>query len=88
MSKPANAHIEATKHLSRCFAGSTDFSITYKQGGSRFPAFSDDNWGNNLDNGRFTSSHIMMLANAAIIFKVEVQGLTAQSTMEAELMWR
>ena len=39
MSKPAKAHMGATKHLLRYLAGFTDFSITYKQGGSRLAAF-------------------------------------------------
>ena len=85
MSKPAKAHMRTAKHLLRYLAGSTDFSITYKQGSFRLAAFSDANWGNNPDNGRSTSSYIVMLANAPISFKVGLQGLTAQSTMEAEL---
>ena len=75
----------AAKHLLRYLAGSTDFSITYKQGGFRLTAFSDANWGNDPDNGRSTSSYIVMLANAPISFKMGLQGLTAQSTMEADL---
>ena len=86
MSKPAKTHIGATKHLLRYLAGSTDFSITYKQGGFRVAACSDANCGNNPDNGRSTSSYIVMLANAQIGFKVGLQGLTAQSTMEADLV--
>ena len=73
ISKPAKAHMGAAKHLLRYLAGSTDFSITYKQGG-------------NPNRGRSTSSYIVMLANAPISFKVGLQGLTAQSTMEAELV--
>ena len=73
-------------HLLCYLAGPTEFSITYKQGGFRLAAFSDANWGNNFDNGRSTSSYIVMLANAPISFKVGLQGLTAQSTMETELV--
>ena len=36
--------------------------------------------------GRSTSSYIVTVANAPIIFKVELQGLTAQPTMGAELV--
>ena len=86
MSKPAKADMETAKHLLRYLAGSTDFSIIYKQGGFRLAAFSDANWGNNPDNGRSTSSYIMMLANALISSKAGLQGLTAQSTMKAELV--
>ena len=70
MPKPAKAHMGAAKHLLRYLAGSTDFSITYKQGGFRLVTFSDANWGNNPDNGWSTSSYIVMLANAPISFKV------------------
>ena len=49
-------------------------------------AFSDANWGNNPDNGKSMSSYVVSLANAPVSFKVGLQGLTAQSTMEAELV--
>ena len=45
MSKPAKAHMGAAKHLLRYLVGSTDFFITYKQGGYRLASFSDANWG-------------------------------------------
>ena len=86
MSKPAKAHIGATKHLLHSLAGFADFSITYKQGGFRLAAFSDTNWGNNPDNGKCASSYIVMLVNASINFRVGLQGPTAQFTMEAELV--
>ena len=76
----------AANHLLRFLVGSTDFFIIYKQGGFKLAAFSDANWGNNPDNGKSTSSYIVMLANGPITFKVGLQGLTAQSTMEAELV--
>ena len=52
----------------------------------RLVAFSDANWGNNPDKSRSTSSYIMMLPTTPISFKVGLQGLTAQSTMNAELV--
>ena len=87
MSKSAKAHMGAAKHLFRYLAGSTDFSIiTYKRGGFRLAVFSDVNWGSSSGNGRSTPSYIVTLANAPIIFKVELQRLTTQSTMESELV--
>ena len=74
------------KYLLRYLAGSADFSITYKQGGFRLAVFSDSNWGISPINGRFTSSYIVMLSNAQISFKVGLQKLTVQSTMETELV--
>ena len=86
MSKPSKADMGAAKHLLRYLAGSADFFITYRQGGFKLAALPDENWGNNPDNAKSTSSNIVMLANAPIIFEVGSQGLTAQSTMEAELV--
>ena len=41
MPKPSKAHMGAAKHLLRYLAGSTCFSIIYKQGGLKLAAFSD-----------------------------------------------
>ena len=86
MSKPSKAHMAAAKHLLRYLAETTNFAITYKRGGFKLTAFSDANWGNNPDNGKSTSSYTAFLSNGPVSFKVGLQGLTAQSTMEAELV--
>ena len=83
---PAKTQLGAEVHLLRYLVGSTDFFIAYKQGNFRVASFSDAYWGNNPDNGWSTSSYIVMLANAPISFKVGLQGLTAPSSMEAELV--
>ena len=80
-SKPCKAHMGATKHMLRYLAGSTDLSITYKQGGFEFTAFYDANWGANPDTGKSTLPYIVMLFNGQISFKMVIQELTAQSTM-------
>ena len=86
ISKPSKAHIAAAKHLLRYLAGTIDFAITYKQSGFKLTEFSDANWGNNPDNGKSMSSYVVFRANAPVSFKVGMQGLTGQSTMEAELV--
>ena len=86
MSTPSKANMEAATALLRYLDGSTDFSITYKQGGFKLKTFSDANWGANPNNGKSTSSYIIMLSNDPIGFKVGIQGLTPQSTMEAKLV--
>ena len=85
MSKPSEAHMRAAKHLLRYLTGSTDFSITYKQGGFKLTAFSDANWGANPDSEK-SISNIIILSNGPISFKVGIQGLTAQPTLEAKLV--
>ena len=62
-----------------------DFTITYKPGSVKLTAFLDANLGNNSDNGKSTFSYLVFLTDAPISFKVGLQGLTAQSAMEAEL---
>ena len=86
MSKTSKAHLAAAKHLLRYLAGTTNFAITHKRGGFKLTAFFDANWGNNPDNGKSTSSYIAFYSNGPVSFKVGLQGLTAQSTMEAELV--
>ena len=86
MSNPSEAHMGAAKHLLRCLAGSIDFNITYRKGGFNLTTFSDVNWCSNPDNGKSTSSYVVIMCNKPVSFKVGIQGLTAQSTMEAELV--
>ena len=69
MSRPAKVHMGAAKHLLRCLARTTDFTIVYKKGGSKLTAFSDSNRGNHPDNGKSTSCYIMMLSRAPVSFK-------------------
>ena len=75
-----------TKHLLRYLAGTTNFATTLKRGGFKLTAFSDANWGNNPDNGKSTSSYIVILSDGPVSFEVGLQGLTAQSNTEAELV--
>ena len=85
MSKPSNAHMGEGKHVLRYLAGTINFDVTYKKGGFTLTAFSDANWANNLENVKSLSSYIMMMSNGPVSLKVGLQGITAQSTMEAEL---
>ena len=86
MSKPSKAHMAAAKRLLCYLAGATDFAITYKQGGFKLTAFVDAYWGNNRDNRKSMSSYLVFFSNALVSFNVGLQGLTAQSTIEAELV--
>ena len=86
MSKPSKVHMRAAKHLLLFLAGSTDFSVIYKQGGFQPTVFYDANWRANPENGKSTSSYIIMLSNGPISFKLGIQRLTTQSTIEGELV--
>ena len=86
MSKPSKAHMRVAKHVLRYWAGSVNFPITYKRGGFKLTTYTDANWGGNPNNGKSTSSYIVMLANGPISFKVGLQSLSAQSTMKAKVI--
>ena len=86
MAKPSKVHMVAAKHTLRYPAGTTNFSFTYKKGGFKLPTFSDSNWANTPDNGRSSSSYVTMLANAPMSIRSGLQGTTAMSTMEMELV--
>ena len=77
ISKPSKAQMGTAKHALLYLAGSANFPITYKRGDFKLTTYTNTNWGRNPDNGKSTSSYIMMLANGPISFKV------SQSTMEA-----
>ena len=84
-SNPSKAHMGSAKHLLRYLAGSIDFDLTYKIGRFKLTALSDTNWGINPDNGKSTSSYVMMMCIGPVSFKVGNKGLTAQSMIEVEL---
>ena len=86
MAKLSMKHMVAAKRTLRHLARTTDFSITYKRGGFKLAAFSDSNWANNPDNGESTASCLTILANAPLSFMSGLQGPTAMSIMEAELV--
>ena len=69
--KSSQSYMAATKHLRRYLAGTTDFTVRYKQGGFNLTTFSDANWGNNLDNGNSRSPYLVFLASAPINFNVK-----------------
>ena len=47
MSKPSKSCLAALKRLLRHPAGTTNFSVVYKNGGFNLKAYSNANWGNN-----------------------------------------
>ena len=69
----------AAKHILRYMAGTTEFTIVYKNGGFKLSTFWDSNWGNNPYNGKSTSCYIMMFSRAPVSLKSGVQSLTAMS---------
>ena len=86
MPNSSKAHMGAAKRLLLYLIGSVNLSVTYKRGGSKLAVYSNVNWGSNLDNSKSTSLFIVMLTDGPLSFKVSLQSLTTQPTMEMEFM--
>ena len=61
-------------------------TITYKTGCFEMTGCCNASWGNNPDNGKSTPGYLFMLAGGLLSFKTALQNVTAQSTLEAELI--
>ena len=86
MSKPSKLHMTAAKHLLRYLKEKMGLAITHKTGRFKMTGYCDASWGNNPDNGKSTSGYLFMLAGGPLSFKTALQNVTAQSTLEAELI--
>ena len=82
-SKPARVHITAAKHLLRYLKGIPDLRIEYTTGNFRLKEYCDASWGANPDNRRWTSGYLFFLSGELVSFKLTLQKLTAQSTLES-----
>ena len=86
MSKPSKLHMTAAKHLLRYLKGNMSLALTYRTGCFQLTGFCDASWENNPDNGKSTSGYLFMMAGGPLSLKTALQSVTAQSTMEAELI--
>ena len=86
MSKPSKLHTTAAKHLLSCLKGDMGLVITHKTRYLKMTGYCDASWGNNPDNGMSTSGYLFMLVGGSLSFKTALQNVTAQSTLEAELI--
>ena len=86
MSKPSKLHMTSAKHLLCYLKGNIGLAITLKTGCFEMKGYCDASWGNNPDNGKSTSGYLFMLAGGPPSFTTALQNVTAQSTLEAEVI--
>ena len=91
MSKPSKLHNTAEKHTAkkhplRYLKGDMGLAITYKTGCFEMTGYCDASWGNNPDNGKSPSGYWFMLAGGPLSSTTALQSVTAQSTLEGELV--
>ncbi|UYV65505.1 hypothetical protein LAZ67_3004542, partial [Cordylochernes scorpioides] len=83
-SKYTRKHWVAAKRILRYLKSSEHLGITYRRTGEQLCAYSDADWGTNLEDRKSTSGYVVMFAGAPILWRSSKQTVTALSTMEAE----
>lgn len=83
-SDPGEGHWVLAKRVLRYLKGTMDYGIKYEKTGSKLNAYSDSDWGGDIEDRRSYSGSVLTLAGGAISWKSQKQQTTALSTMEAE----
>lgn len=86
--KPKLAHWNAVKRVIRYLKEQPDLGIVYQGNGNEneLIAFSDSDYGGNLDTRHSTSGYLILFNCGPVIWKSQKQKTIAQSTTEAEFI--
>lgn len=81
----SNEHWQAVKRIFRYLKGTTDHKLIYQVNGNpNMHAFSDADWGSEVDDRRSCSGYVLKMSNAAISWASKRQSIVALSSTEAE----
>nr|CAI72292.1 putative polyprotein [Phytophthora infestans] len=90
---PGTQHWKAAIRVLQYLKSTRHHGIVYKSGTSGFgtqavkaEAFTDADWGSNIDDRRSVSGVMVMIGNAPVVFKSKYQRTVALSSAEAEYM--
>jgi hypothetical protein len=87
MEHPVETHMMAAKRILRYLKGTMELGILYKKGESRkLLAYSDSDYGGDIDDRKSTSSYVFMLGSGAIAWSSRKQPIVTLSTTEAEFI--
>jgi hypothetical protein len=83
---PGSMHWVAVKRILRYLKGTSELGILYNSDTMEndLCAYSDADWGGNIDDRRSTSGYVFLLANGPITWKSQKQQTVALSSTEAE----
>lgn len=85
MHSPTELHWTALKRVLRYLKNSIFHGLFLRKGESlQLTAFSDSDWGGNLDNGRSTTGYVLYIGPNAISWKSSRQKSVSRSSTEAE----
>ena len=85
-SRPSSLHTGVAKLVLRYLKGCPDVVITYRKGKSLLVGYGDASFATDPDTQKSTTGYIFMMGGAPVSFRTVTQTLTAQSTVEAELI--
>ena len=84
---PSRHNWTGVKHILQYLKGTIQFGITYtKQSSGECMAYSDPDWGRNLDDCKSTSGYLFAISGGPVSWKSKKQSSVALSTAEAEYM--
>lgn len=83
---PAKTHWTAAKGVLRYLAGTKDFGITYRGGGSALLTHADADWAGDRDERRSTTGYCVSVAGGLISWCSKLQPTISLSSTEAEYM--
>ncbi len=84
---PSKHHWTGVKHILRYLKGTIQHGITYtKQSSGECVAYSDADWGRDLDDRKSTSGYLFVISGGPVSWKSKKQSSVALSTAEAEYM--
>ncbi len=82
---PSKHHWTGVKHILRYLKGTIQHGITYtKQSSGECVAYSDADWGRDLDDRKSTSGYLFVISGGPVSWKSKKQSSVALSTAEAE----
>ncbi|OWY90505.1 polyprotein [Phytophthora megakarya] len=88
LDNPGLEHWRAAIRVLRYLKTTREFGIVYDRGsgGIKAEAYTDADWGSNIDDRRSVSGVLVMIGNAPVVFKSKFQRTVALSSAEAEYM--
>jgi hypothetical protein len=87
MEHPVETHLMAAKRIMRYIRGTTELGIWYKKGKqAELIAYSDSDYGGDMDDRKSTSGYVFMLGSGAVSWSSRKQPIVTLSTTEAEFI--
>ena len=88
LENPGQQHWKAAIRVLRYLKTTRDYGVTYDGSSSEVTAtaYTDANWGGNIDDRRSVSGIMVIIGDALAIYKSKYQRTVARSSAEAEYM--